>query len=106
MGGGLDATGGTIEALDAIATKFQNSYAEGLAEAKKAAEGLKDKYAQYYVKVFEKASANKGYLEKEAKRLEGLLKKGNLAPEKVDDLTSRSNILKRFMAKVEEKSEL
>jgi protein disulfide-isomerase A6 len=106
VGGGLDATGGTIAALDTIAQKFQNAYGDGLAEAKKAAEGLKDKYAQYYVKVFEKASANKGYLEKEAKRLESLLKKGNLAPEKVDDLTSRSNILKRFMEKVQEKSEL
>lgn len=105
-GGGLDATGGTIEALDAIVTKFQNAYADGISEAKKAAETLKDKYAQYYVKVFEKISANKGYAEKESKRLQGLIAKGNLAPEKLDDLISRSNILRKFLGKDEEKSEL
>jgi len=106
VGGGLDATGGTIEALDTIVKKFQGAYGDGIEEAKKAATEIKDKYAQYYVKVFEKSHANKGYLEKEIKRLEGLLKKGNLAQEKLDDLTSRSNILKKFLAKEEEKSEL
>lgn len=105
-GGGLDATGGTIEALDAIVTKFQGAYSTGITEAKKAAEGLKDKYAQYYVKVFEKISKNEGYAEKELKRLQGLIGKGNLAQEKLDDLTSRSNILQKFLAKEEEKSEL
>ena len=106
VGGGLDATGGTIEALDTIVKKFQGAYGDGVAEAKKAAEAISDKYAQYYVKVFEKAHANKGYLDKEIKRLEGLLKKGNLAQEKLDDLTARSNILRRFLGKEEEKSEL
>ena len=106
VGGGLDAAGGTIEALDTIVKKFQGAYGDGVAEAKKAAAALSDKYAQYYVKVFEKAHANKGYLDKEIKRLEGLLKKGNLAQEKLDDLTARSNILRRFLAKEEEKSEL
>ncbi|KAF2746010.1 disulfide isomerase [Sporormia fimetaria CBS 119925] len=108
VGGGLDATGGTIEALDTIVTKFQNAYGDGLEEVRKAASTVQDKYAQYYVRVFEKISANKGYAEKELKRLEGLLAKGNLAPEKKDDLASRSNILRRFIAKVEgeEKSEL
>lgn len=105
VGGGLDATGGTIEALDTIVQKFSGAYGEGLEEAKKAAQGLKDKYASYYIKVFEKVNANKGYVEKELKRLEGMLKKGNLASEKVDDLTSRSNILRRFIGK-DEKSEL
>ncbi|KAF2806494.1 disulfide isomerase [Mytilinidion resinicola] len=105
VGGGLDATGGTIEALDTIAEKFYGAYGDGLEEIKKAAQGLQDKYAEYYVKVFQKVDANKGYVEKELKRLEGLLKKGSLAPEKVDDLTSRSNILRRFLGK-QEKSEL
>ncbi|KAF2468824.1 disulfide isomerase [Lindgomyces ingoldianus] len=104
-GGGLDTTGGTIEALDAIVAKFQGGYAEGVDEVKKASKDLKDKYAKYYVKVFEKISANKGYAEKELKRLQGLLSKGNLAQEKMDDLMSRSNILKRFLGQ-EEKSEL
>ena len=106
VGGGLDATGGTIEALDTIVAKFSSAYSDGIEEAKKAAADLKDKYAQYYVKVFEKISANKGYAEKELKRLQGLVGKGQLAPEKLDDLTSRSNILKRFLGQEQEKSEL
>ncbi|KAH7139092.1 thioredoxin-like protein [Dendryphion nanum] len=107
VGGGLDATGGTIAALDTIVTKFSSAYADGVAEAKKAAETIKEKYAQYYVKVFEKTSANEGYAAKEFKRLQGLIGKGNLAPEKLDDLVSRSNILRKFLGKEDEgKSEL
>jgi len=104
VGGGLDATGGTIAAMDALVEKIvaaKDGVAEGVADGiealRKAAAGEKEsKFAQYYVKVAEKAKENAGYVEKELKRLEGLLKKGGLAPEKVDDLTSRSNILKRF----------
>lgn len=55
--------------------------------------------------MFEKVSANEGYVDKEIGRLEGMLKKGGLAPEKIDDLTSRTNILKLFK-KDDEKSEL
>ncbi|PSN66322.1 disulfide isomerase [Corynespora cassiicola Philippines] len=109
VGGGLDATGGTIEALDAIVTKFSEAYGDGIEEIKKASADVKDKYAQYYVKVFEKITANKEYAEKELKRLEGLIakgtEKGNLAQEKLDDLTSRSNILRKFLPQ-QEKSEL
>ncbi|KAH8702758.1 thioredoxin-like protein [Phaeosphaeriaceae sp. PMI808] len=105
VGGGLDATGGTIEAFNTIVEKFQGAYGDGAEEAKKLAGTLKDKYAQYYAKVFEKAGKNKGYVEKELKRLQGLLGKGNLAQEKLDDLVSRSNILRKFLGK-EEKSEL
>lgn len=107
VGGGLNAVGGTIEALDAIVNKSKGVYADGLEEAKKAAAGLKDKYAQYYVKVFEKSSKNEGYADKEYKRLQGLIGKGNLAAEKLDDLISRSNILRKFLpADEKEKSEL
>jgi protein disulfide-isomerase A6 len=106
VGGGLDATGGTIEALDTIVSKFSTSYADGIEEITKAAGGLKDKYAQYYVKALTKISANKEYAEKEYKRLQGLIGKGNLAPEKLDDLYSRSNILKRFLPQSQDKSEL
>lgn len=106
--GSLDLTGGTIEALDTVVAKFKGAYTTGADDIKKAAEGLKDKYAQYYVKVFDKLSKNEGYAEKELKRLQGLIGKGNLAQEKLDDLTSRSNILRKFLARdeEEEKSEL
>jgi len=105
VGGGLDATGGTIEAFNSIIEKFQGAYGDGAEEAKKLAGTLQDKYAQYYAKVFEKAGKNPGYAEKELKRLQGLIGRGSLAPEKLDDLISRSNILRRFLGR-EEKSEL
>ncbi|MCJ1298694.1 hypothetical protein MMC08_001484 [Hypocenomyce scalaris] len=108
VGGGLDAKAGTIESLDSLVAKYTAgaTLATISEEAIKAATGLKDKYAQYYVKVFDKLSGNQGYVEKELTRLEGLLKKGGLAPEKLDDLMSRTNILHRFSSKGDVKDEL
>ena len=108
VGGGLDAKAGTIESLDSIVAKYTAgaTLATISEEAIKAATGLKDKYAQYYVKVFDKLSGNQGYVEKELTRLEGLLKKGGLSPEKLDDLMSRTNILHRFSSKGDVKDEL
>jgi protein disulfide-isomerase A6 len=101
VGGGLDLKAGTIEVLDTVVAKFKpEDVGEGLSklgeEAKKAASGLKEKYAEYYVKIFDKLAKNGGYVQKELSRLDGLLKKGGLAPAKVDDLTIRSNILRKF----------
>ncbi|KAF2156662.1 putative disulfide isomerase [Myriangium duriaei CBS 260.36] len=104
-GGGLDATAGTIAALDTLVAKFtskQNTLAEVGEELKKAAEGVTDTYAAYYLKVVEKLTKSEGYVEKEGKRLAGLLKKGGLAPGKADDLAKRSNILARFKESVKE----
>lgn len=96
-GGGLDAKAGTIDALDIIVAKLSGGNLESITvDAKKAAKGVKDKYAEYYVKVLDKIAANKAYLEKETGRLENMLKKGGLARPKEDDLTSRLNILKQF----------
>lgn len=98
VGGGLDAMAGTVSALDDIAVSLTGSnLADVTAQLKKAAKGVKDSYAEYYVKVAEKLAENKGYLDKESGRLEGLLKKGGLARPKEDDLTSRLNILKKFL---------
>lgn len=111
-GGGLDATAGTIEALDAIVAKFTSgsSISEVAAEATKAAQGLKAgaqyKYAEYYVKVFDKLSKSDSYAAKELTRLDNIIKKGGLAPEKLDEFTTKTNILKRFVEKVAGKSEL
>ena len=104
VGGGLDAKAGTIAALDTIVGKLTDggNLATISEEATKAAQGLKEKYAEYYVKVLEKLGKNQSYAEKELARLEGLLKKGGLAPEKTDDLTSRSNVLRSFLNKAEE----
>jgi len=97
VGGGLDAMGGTIEALDSIISKFTGSNLALVTDDVKAvAGGLKDKYADYYMKVLGKLVDNEGYVQKELTRLEGLLKKGGLGRGKVDDLTSRVNILRKF----------
>jgi len=108
VGGGLDMKAGTIDALDSFVAKFAAgaTLATISEEVSKAAKGLQDKYAEYYVKIFDKLSKNEGYVEKEFKRLQGLLKKGGLAPEKVDDLTSRVNILRTFSPKDGSKDEL
>lgn len=97
-GGRLNEFGGTVPSLDSIVQRLSggDTIASLSEELKGAASGLKDKYAQYYVKVADKLSQNHGYVEKELARLQGLLKKGGLAPEKADDLTSRSNILMRY----------
>jgi protein disulfide-isomerase A6 len=112
-GGSLTAAGGTIVAVDEVIQKILtggNTVAEKADEivaAAKKASG--EKYAEYYGKVAGKVKANEGYLEKELARLEGLIKKGqsSLAPTKLDDLVSRSNILKKFkVIKEEIKEEL
>jgi protein disulfide-isomerase A6 len=111
-GGGLDATAGTIDVLDALVEKFTggSSISDVAAEATKAAEDLKEgaqyKYAEYYVKVFDKLVKSNGWATKELTRLDNILKKGGLAPQKLDEFTSKTNILKRFVEKVVGKSEL
>ncbi len=115
VGGGVDATAGTVEALDSVVAKILSGtgLAEAAAEAKKAVEGLKDKaeakYAEYYLRVFEKLGKNEGYVAKELSRLEGIISKGGLASVKLDELASKTNILRKFLGKPagdEEKEEL
>ncbi|EEH49549.1 protein disulfide-isomerase domain [Paracoccidioides brasiliensis Pb18] len=110
VGGGLDKEAGTIDILDMIVVRYVNGGKQDLAgslyEAKVAAKGLKDQYAQYYVKVWGKLAENQDYVTKELARLEGILKKGGLALEKVDDLISRSNILRKFLWEKEEEKKL
>lgn len=104
-GGGVDATAGTIEALDAVVAKFTSgtSLSEAAAAAKKAAEVLKDdaqaEFASYYVRVFEKLGQSAQYAAKELARLEGIIGKGGLAQTKLDELTSKTNILRKFVEK-------
>ena len=108
VGGGLDAQAGTIDALDAVVAKLSagGSISTVLGEISNAASSLKSKYAEYYVKVATKMSESQGYVEKELKRLESILGKGGLAPAKKDDITSRTNILKKFTGKEAGKDEL
>ncbi|KAH9904759.1 disulfide isomerase [Xylariomycetidae sp. FL2044] len=109
-GGGLSAYAGTIDVLNHIAMKYTagtDKLAELSAEAKKAAEGLAEDaqyaYAKYYIKAFDKLAENEGWVAKESARLDGIIKKGGLAPTKLDELQSKTNILKQFMQQVAEK---
>ena len=111
IGGSLDAKAGTIDAIDSILAQYVtkggiSDVEKATAEISKAATGVKDKYVEYYLKALAKLGKNPEYATKEQTRLAGLLKKGGLAPEKIDDLTSRSNILAKFLLKDEGKSEL
>ena len=105
VGGGLDAKAGTIEVLDTILAGLTpgSSVASITDEISKAAGTMQDKYAEYYVKVATKMSASQDYAQKELARLEGILKKGGLARSKQDDVTSRSNILRRYIVDAQEK---
>ncbi|KAK0739705.1 thioredoxin-like protein [Apiosordaria backusii] len=111
-GGGVDATAGTFAVLDEIVTKYISGtpLTDAAAEVKKAAENLKEdaqyKYAEYYLRVFDKLSKSDNFAAKELARLEGILKKGGLAPAKLDELTSKTNILRKFVEKVTGKDEL
>ncbi|EAW13090.1 protein disulfide isomerase family protein [Aspergillus clavatus NRRL 1] len=110
VGGGLNTKAGTVAALDELVAKYVTSRnAKSLvADVKKAAKGLQDKYAQYYVKVADKLSQNEEYATKELARVKKILKKGGSAPEKIDDLVSRSNILRKFVGEeqIDAKDEL
>jgi protein disulfide-isomerase A6 len=112
-GGGLNSEAGTIGAIDTVLQKYVT--ANGLKdvdkateEIKKAAQNIKDVGTEYYLKALAKVTGNPEYAMKEQTRLAGLLKKGGLAPEKIDDLQKRSNILKKFLVKEDDdvKSEL
>lgn len=104
----MNAKAGTIASLDAAIGKLSagGSLAAISEEVANAAKGLQDKYAVYYVKVLDKLGKSQGYAEKELARLDGLVKKGGLAPEKLDDLISRSNILRKFSKQDSIKEEL
>ena len=112
-GGGLNSDAGTVEAIDTVLQKYVNANGikdveKATEEIKKAAQNIKDKSTEYYLKALAKITGNPEYAMKEQTRLAGLLKKGGLAPEKVDDLQRRSNILRKFLVKEDDevKSEL
>ena len=101
----MDTKAGTVDAIDAILAKYIT--AGGISDVEKAtseitaaARGLKDKSTEYYLKALTKLGANPEYATKEQTRLAGLLKKGGLAPEKIDDLWNDFHEPKLLIAKV------
>lgn len=107
-GGELDITAGTIDALDSLVAKLSGSnLADITSQVKTQAESLKDtaqyKYAEYYVKVFDKLNGSDTYAAKELARLEGILSKGGLAPAKRDEIRVKTNVLRKFIQDVVDK---
>lgn len=107
VGGGLNDKAGTIKSLNDIVAKYVSgeNWSKVAKELEKGAANLKDKYADYYVKTVNKLHENADYVSKEIARLEKMIGKGSLAPEKLDDLVSRMNILRQFVGKEEEAKE-
>jgi protein disulfide-isomerase A6 len=106
-GGSLHVTAGTIDALDSILLKLTGSNiaeisTEVNAEAEKLKETAQYKYAEYYVRVFTKLGESDTYVAKELARLDGILTKGGLAPAKRDEIQSKVNVLRKFVAQLAE----
>lgn len=104
VGGRLGSTAGTIEALDAILAKYVT--AGGISDVEAATTDLKNAAAdlsattkEYYLRALAKLTGNPEYAMKEQSRLAGILKRGGLAPEKIDELQKKSNILAKFLVK-------
>jgi protein disulfide-isomerase A6 len=101
-GGGLTDKAGVIPFIDTIIQKIVD---DGDSIAKRGDEilvgilAMKSNFAQYYGKVVDKIKKNEKYAETELARLEKLIAKGQLVPEKLDDITIRSNILRKFVVK-------
>jgi protein disulfide-isomerase A6 len=87
--------------FDTILAKYAGakSWAEAGEEIQKAAEGAQGTMKEYYLKAIAKITGNPEYAMKEQSRLAGILKKGGLAAEKIDDLQRRSNVLAKFLVK-------
>ncbi|KAH6892095.1 thioredoxin-like protein [Thelonectria olida] len=107
-GGELNDIAGTVESLGSLVAKYVNGeeLSKVAKEVQKEAETVKDeaqkKYAEYYVRVFDKLNRIDGYVAKELARLSGILEKGGLAPSKRDQIKAKINILSTF---VKEKAE-
>lgn len=106
IGGGLDALAGTIPSLDTLVATLKSGGETAYSELATAAAAVGNTYAEYYAKVAKKAEQNSEYVTKELKRLQGMVAKGGLAPEKLDELVSRSNILQKFLGEDKVKDEL
>ena len=55
--------------------------------------------------MFTKLNSSENWAAKELARLDGILSKGGLAPSKRDEITTKTNILRKFVEKVAETAE-
>jgi protein disulfide-isomerase A6 len=106
VGGGLNEAAGRIAAFDEEIKQLVKGDSDSLKTVSEKvlqlAEESKDAYASYYVKVLSKLAKSDDYVEKELKRLQGILKRGGLQSKKMDELKSKANILAQFYAEKKE----
>lgn len=106
--GALDENAGIIPSLNELAAKAgsTNVVDKIKSSASKLDKDLQD-YGQVYLRVAQKVADNGiEYVSKEIKRLEGILSKAAVSPEKLDQMKVRLNILNRFKPSSKEKEEL
>ena len=108
VGGLLDETAGRHPEFDSIASRFivasESARNTLFQDAQLIAQAFGTKY-KYYLRVMEKLLNNtEDFVEKESKRLNGILEKRKLSPEKLDEVKIKANILSSFKA-LEEKAE-
>jgi protein disulfide-isomerase A6 len=98
-GGSLSTTAGTIEAFDAVIAKFSanKDWKSAGEEVQKVAAETVGEMKEYYLKAIAKITGNPEYAMKEQTRLAGILKKGGLTAEKVDEMQRKSNVLAKFL---------
>jgi protein disulfide-isomerase A6 len=100
-GGALSTAAGTIEAFDAVLAKYASTgtkdWAAASSEIQKVASDAQGAMKDYYLKALAKITGNPEYAIKEQTRLAGILKKGGLTPEKIDEMQRKSNVLAKFL---------
>ncbi|PPQ75006.1 hypothetical protein CVT26_011548 [Gymnopilus dilepis] len=101
VGGGLNDEAGLLAEFDTLAHKFFTAPATARDSLYQQALQLSSSAgpaAKHYIRVMEKvANGTVDYVEKEAKRLNSILAKRNLAPTKLDEIKIKANILKSFV---------
>jgi protein disulfide-isomerase A6 len=106
VGGGLNDDAGRIAQFDDLAHKFFVSAADARDSLYKEALDLAVTAgiaSKHYLRVMEKlVNGTSGYVEKESKRLNSILAKRNLAPNKLDEIKVKANILQSFLGRKEE----
>lgn len=109
VGGGLNEKAGTNEELDNVTQRFMKAEGEHqkklFGEANRLALSV-GPTSDYYIKVMAKivVDGDKKYAEKENARLNKILKKRALHPDKLDDIRKKINVLQAFVKPEDSKS--
>ncbi|KAH9481372.1 Protein disulfide-isomerase erp38 [Psilocybe cubensis] len=101
VGGGLNDEAGLVPEFDSLAHKFftaQSSARDAIYKEALSLAATTGAASKHYLRVMEKvANGSAEYIDKETKRLSGILAKRNLAPTKLDEIKVKINILKSFV---------